>query len=74
MSKITLIAAAVVGLSILFVLLLIRRSAEGHEDAKGFHPGSTGDSLDPQIDLGPKDGPEAVSRSKPAPLSPPTKE
>jgi hypothetical protein len=40
MSKITLIVGAVLGLSVVSVLLLIWRSGEGHEDEKGFHPGA----------------------------------
>jgi hypothetical protein len=46
MSKITLIVGAVLGLSVVSVLLLIWRSAEGHEDEKGFHPGVDGKSPD----------------------------
>jgi hypothetical protein len=48
MSKITLIVGAVLGLSVVFVLLLIWRSAEGHEDEKGFHPGADDKSPDAQ--------------------------
>jgi hypothetical protein len=46
MSKITLIVGAVLGLSVVSVLLFIWRSAEGHEDEKGFHPGVEGKSPD----------------------------
>ena len=48
MSKITLIVGAVLGLSMVSVLLLIWRSAEGHEDEKGFHPGTGDKSSDAQ--------------------------
>jgi len=48
MSKITLIVGAVLGLSVVFVLLLVWRSAEGHEDEKGFHPGADDKSSEAQ--------------------------
>ena len=48
MSKITLILGAVLGLSVVSVLLLIWRSAEGHEDEKGFHSGTDGKLPDTQ--------------------------
>jgi hypothetical protein len=39
MSKIVIILSIVLGACVVFVLLLIRRSAEGHEDEKGFRAG-----------------------------------
>jgi hypothetical protein len=54
MSKITLIVGAVLGLSVVFTLLLIWRSAEGHEDEKGFHLGADGESPDAQANDGTK--------------------
>ena len=54
MSKITLIVGAVLGLSVFSVLLLIWRSAEGHEDEKGFHPGANDKSSDAQANDGSK--------------------
>ncbi len=68
MSIITLMVGAALGLSIVFVLLLIWRSAEGHEDEKGFHPGTDGELPDAQADDGPKiEQPKAAS---PGPTTP----
>jgi hypothetical protein len=40
MVKILLALGACLGACVLFILWLIRRSPEGHEDARGFHYGS----------------------------------
>jgi hypothetical protein len=48
MSIFTLMVGAVLGLSVVTVLLLIWRSAEGHEDEKGFHAGAEDKSPDAQ--------------------------
>ncbi|HTB79454.1 MAG TPA: hypothetical protein VK717_01065 [Opitutaceae bacterium] len=39
MSKIVIILSLVLGACVAFVLLLIRRSSEGHEDENGFRAG-----------------------------------
>jgi hypothetical protein len=46
MSRIAFIAIIVLCMSAVSVLLLIWRSAEGHEDEEGFHLGSEDDSSD----------------------------
>jgi hypothetical protein len=69
MSKITLIVGAVLGLSVVSVLLLIWRSAEGHEDEKGFHPGVDGKSPDTHANDDAKVGqPNIASLGVTAPL------
>jgi hypothetical protein len=54
MSIITLIVGAVLALSIVSALLLIWFSEEGHEDEKGYHPGTDGKSPDAQANDGAK--------------------
>ncbi len=49
MSIITLIAGAALALSVVFVLLLIWRSAVGREDEKGFHHETDGKSPEAQV-------------------------
>jgi hypothetical protein len=61
MSKITLMVGAVLSLSVAFVLLLIWRSAEGHEDEKGFHPGADDKLSDAQVSGGSKVEPSKVA-------------
>jgi hypothetical protein len=61
MSKITLIVGAVLGLSVVSVLLLLWRSAEGHEDEKGFHPEADGKSPDARANDGEKVEPPKVA-------------
>jgi hypothetical protein len=52
---------AVLGLSVVSVLLLIWRSAEGHEDKKGFHPGADDKSSDTQANDGSKVEPPNIA-------------
>jgi hypothetical protein len=61
MSIITLIVGAVLGLSVVSVLLLIWRSAEGHEDENGFHPGADDKSPDAQANEESKVAPPNVA-------------
>jgi hypothetical protein len=69
MSKITLIVGAVLGLSVVSVLLFIWRSAEGHEDEKGFHPGADDKSPDaPANDDAKGEPPNMASLGRTAPL------
>jgi hypothetical protein len=61
MSKIALISVAALCLSAVFVLLLIWRSAEGHEDEKGFHPGSADNSPEAQANDDAKVEPKKIT-------------
>jgi hypothetical protein len=60
MSIITLMVGAVLGLSVVSVLVLIWRSAEGHEDEKGFHRGTDDKSPDTQANEDSKVEPQKV--------------
>jgi hypothetical protein len=70
MSKITLIAVAALGLSAVFVLLLIWRSKEGHENEKCFHPGSDDTSPEAEAHDAPKvRPPDDISRESTASIT-----
>jgi hypothetical protein len=69
MSNITLMVGAVLGLSVVSVLLLIWCSAEGHEDEKGFHPGADDKSPAVQANDDAKVAPPNVASPGSAPIA-----
>ncbi|HZP61550.1 MAG TPA: hypothetical protein VFB27_14595 [Opitutaceae bacterium] len=66
MSKVHLFLLAGLGASLVFVLLLIRRAVEGHEDHRGFHRGAGPDPDDTPADAAADAPSQNASSEEPA--------